>query len=112
MADEKLIALHTVLKSGREMKYDAVHERVPAELSPPCGRTGVADWRIRRDGRHAFHLVTVRDYRPMHAGLRDLPVNDYIGADDGGLTPSARCLAAPQVTSRHPMYEDRFPTSR
>jgi L-rhamnose mutarotase len=92
------IALHTVLKSGRESDYDAVHRTISTELAAALVENGVSDWRIWRDGRHVFHLVDVRDYRAMRAGLRDLPVNvawqeqiaplfevadDYTGEDDG-----------------------------
>lgn len=98
MSDEKLIALHTVLKPGRESEYDEIHQRIPAELVTALRAHGVTDWRIWRDGRHVFHLVTVRDYHAMRAGLRDLPVNvawqervgplfdvpdDYSGGDEG-----------------------------
>jgi L-rhamnose mutarotase len=92
------IALHTVLKPGRESDYDAIHRTISAELAAALVENGVSDWRIWRDGRHVFHLVDVRDYHAMRAGLRDLPVNiawqeqiaplfevadDYAGDDDG-----------------------------
>jgi L-rhamnose mutarotase len=92
------IALHTVLKPGRETDYDAVHRTIPAELATALVDNGVSDWRIWRDGQHVFHLVDVDDYQAMRAGLRDLPVNvawqeqiaalfevadDYAGEDDG-----------------------------
>jgi L-rhamnose mutarotase len=65
------IALHTVLKAGREGDYDAVHETIPPELSRKLRAAGVRDWRIWRDGRHVFHLVDVEDYQAMRAALRD-----------------------------------------
>ena len=92
------IALHTVLKPGRETDYDAVHRTIPAELATALVDNGVSDWRIWRDGQHVFHLVDVQDYHAMRAALRDLPVNvawqeqiaalfevadDYGGEDDG-----------------------------
>jgi L-rhamnose mutarotase len=92
------IALHTVLKPGRETDYDAVHRTIPAELATALVDNGVSDWRIWRAGQHVFHLVDVDDYHAMRAGLRDLPVNvawqeqiaplfevadDYSGDDDG-----------------------------
>ena len=92
------IALHTVLKPGSETDYDAVHRRIPAELAGALIENGVSDWRIWRDGQHVFHLVDVRDYHAMRAGLRNLPANiawqeqvaplfeladDYAGEDDG-----------------------------
>jgi L-rhamnose mutarotase len=92
------IALHTVLKPGRETDYDDVHRTIPAELAAALIKNGVSEWRIWRDGQHVFHLVDVRDYHQMRAGLRDLPANviwqeqiaplfqvadDYAGDDDG-----------------------------
>jgi L-rhamnose mutarotase len=92
------IALHTVLKPGHEADYDAVHRSIPAELATALVENGVSDWRIWRDGQHVFHVVDVRDYRAMRAGLRDLRANvawqeqiaplfevadDYDGDDDG-----------------------------
>jgi L-rhamnose mutarotase len=92
------VALHTVLKRGRETDYDAVHRSIPAELAAALRDNGVSDWRIWRDGQHVFHLVEVRDYHAMRAGLRNLPANvawqervaplfevadDYAGEDDG-----------------------------
>ena len=92
------IALHTVLKPGRETDYDAVHRSIPAELAAALTDFGVSDWRIWRAGQHVFHLVDVRDYHAMRAALRDLPANvawqeqiaplfevadDYSGNDDG-----------------------------
>jgi L-rhamnose mutarotase len=93
-----MIALHTVLESGRENDYDAVHRSIPAGVVAALIESGVSDWRIWRDGRHVFHLVDVRDYRAMRATLRDHPANvawqeqisplfevadDYAGEDDG-----------------------------
>ena len=92
------VALHTVLKAGCEDAYDAVHRQVPPDLVDALRSHGVSEWRIWRDGRHVFHLVTVDDYQAMRAGLRDLPVNvawqdrvgplfdvpdSYAGDDDG-----------------------------
>ena len=92
------IALHTVLKSGREADYDQVHSRVPDELVAALREHGVRDWRIWRDGVDVFHLVEVDDYHAMRAGLRDHPANidwqgrvgplfdrpdSYTGDDDG-----------------------------
>jgi L-rhamnose mutarotase len=92
------IALHTVLKPGRETDYDAVHRSIPTELATALIENGVSDWRIWRSGQHVFHVVDVRDYHAMRAGLRDLPANvawqeqiaplfevadDYAGDDDG-----------------------------
>ena len=70
-----LVALHTVLRSGREPDYDTIHQRIPADLAAALLAHGVHDWRIWRDGQHVFHVVDVEDYRAMRLGLRDLPVN-------------------------------------
>jgi L-rhamnose mutarotase len=93
-----VFALHTVLKSGREPEYVAVHETIPAGVAAALRTHGVHDWRIWRDGRHVFHLVDVDDYAAMREGLRDLPDNvawqetvgpmfdvpdSYAGGDDG-----------------------------
>lgn len=93
-----LIALHTVLKAGREADYDRLHAVIPADLAAALHANGVRDWRIWRDGRDCFHLVDVEDYQAMRAGLRDHPANiawqeqlaplfdtpdSYDGDDDG-----------------------------
>ncbi|WP_109508223.1 L-rhamnose mutarotase [Nocardioides speluncae] len=93
------IALHTVLKAGREGEYDAVHEVIPQDVATALRAHGVHDWRIWRSGRDVFHLVDVDDYARMREGLRGLPANlawqetvapfferadDYSG-DDAGL---------------------------
>lgn len=92
------IALHTRLKPGKETEYDTVHATIPAELDAALRAAGVQSWRIWRDGRDLFHVVTVEDYRAMRAALRDHPANvpwqarmaelleiedDYSGADSG-----------------------------
>lgn len=92
------IALHTVLKPGREPDYEAVHETIPADVADALRQHGVRDWRIWRDGRHLFHLVDVEDYQAMREALRDHPANvrwqatvgplhekadDYSGDDEG-----------------------------
>jgi L-rhamnose mutarotase len=70
-----VIALHTILKAGREPDYDSVHESIPADLASALMANGVHDWRIWRDGRDVFHVVDVDDYDAMRASLRDLPAN-------------------------------------
>jgi L-rhamnose mutarotase len=69
------IALHTVLKRGREKDYDTAHEAIPGAVAHKLRAAGVRDWRIWRDGRHVFHLVEVEDYDSMRAALRDDPDN-------------------------------------
>ena len=92
------IALHTRLKAGYEAEYERVHEVIPPDLDAALRAAGVREWRIWRDGRDLFHLVTVEDYKAMRHALRDHPVNvawqavvgplhdtpdDYSGEDDG-----------------------------
>ena len=92
------IALHTVLKEGKEATYDRVHARIPDDLDPALRAAGVHCWQIWRDGRHLFHLVECEDYQAMRAALRDHPANvawqarmaellevtdDYSGGDSG-----------------------------
>lgn len=92
------IALHTVLKAGREGDYDRIHATIPAELDAALRAAGVHQWRIWRDGRDLFHVVDCDDYKAMRAALRDHPANipwqarmaellevedDYSGRDSG-----------------------------
>jgi L-rhamnose mutarotase len=69
------VALHTKLKPGKELEYDAAHQVIPPALARALTEHGVRDWQIWRDGRDVFHLVDVEDYQAMRAGLRDLPAN-------------------------------------
>ncbi len=69
------VALHTTLKPGKELEYDAVHQVIPPAVAQALTEHGVRDWKIWRDGRDVFHLVDVEDYQAMRAGLRDLPAN-------------------------------------
>jgi L-rhamnose mutarotase len=92
------VALHTMLKPGREADYDRIHATIPADLDAALRAAGVRQWRIWRDGRHLFHLVDCDDYQAMRAELRDHPANvswqgrmaellevedDYSGTDNG-----------------------------
>lgn len=69
------VALHTILKPGREAEYDALHRTIPADVAEALRQHGVSEWRIWRDGQHVFHLVDVADYQAMRDGLRDHPAN-------------------------------------
>jgi L-rhamnose mutarotase len=93
------VALHTVLKPGREAEYDALHRVIPADVAQVLRQHGVRDWRIWRDGQHVFHLVEVADYQAMRDSLRADPANlawqaavgplfevpDSYAGDDSGL---------------------------
>ena len=69
------IALHTVLRAGRERAYDDIHRTIPGDVAVALRTHGVRNWRIWRDGRDVFHLVEVDDYAAMRVALRDLPAN-------------------------------------
>jgi L-rhamnose mutarotase len=100
------VALHTVLKPGKETDYDRIHATIPPELDAALRAAGVHQWRIWRDGRDLFHVVECDDYQGMRAALRDHPANvpwqaqmdellevadDYSGRDSGlGLVWSLR----------------------
>jgi L-rhamnose mutarotase len=56
------IALHSVLREGREEDYDREHAAVPDDLLAALLRAGVRDWTIWRSGRHLFHLVDADDF--------------------------------------------------
>ena len=92
------VALHTVLKAGREADYDRIHAMIPDELAAALREAGVHNWRIWRDGRHLFHLVDCDDYAAMRHFMRDHAANipwqaqmadllevedDYSGNDNG-----------------------------
>jgi len=93
------VALHTVLRPGREQEYDALHRTIPEEVARVLREHGVSDWRIWRDGQHVFHLVEVEDYQAMRHALRDDPdnlawqaavgplfaVSDSYAGDDSGI---------------------------
>ncbi|QFG26193.1 L-rhamnose mutarotase [Actinomadura sp. WMMB 499] len=53
------VALHSVLREGREEDYDREHAAVPDDLLAALRRAGIRDWTIWRSGRHLFHLVDV-----------------------------------------------------
>jgi L-rhamnose mutarotase len=78
------VALHSVLKPGREADYDVAHQRIPDDLLDAHLRAGITDWSIWRSGRDVFHLVECDD---LPAALRQLehdPANErwqeFIGA--------------------------------
>jgi L-rhamnose mutarotase len=92
------VAVHTVLRPGREAEYDRLHSAIPIELAARLRVAGVHDWRIWRAGLHLFHLIDVDDYPTMRKTLAADPVNerwqelvnilleepdDYSGTDEG-----------------------------
>lgn len=93
------IALHSLLKPGREADYDVVHERIPDELLEAHRRAGITDWAIWRSGRDLFHLVECDDFPAAVRQLENDPANerwqafigDYVDhlvtATDGPMLP-------------------------
>lgn len=69
------IALHSVLRDGREEGYDAAHARIPDDLVAAHHRAGIRDWQIWRSGRHVFHLVDCDDFAAAREALADEPAN-------------------------------------
>jgi L-rhamnose mutarotase len=70
------VALHSVLKAGREDAYDLVHQRIPDELVEAHLRAGIRDWWIWRSGRDLFHLIECDDLLAAFAQLEDDPANE------------------------------------
>ncbi len=71
-----IVALHSVLRLGREADYDAVHARIPDELVEAHRRAGIRDWQIWRSGRDLFHLVDCDDLEAALRALEHDPVNE------------------------------------
>lgn len=69
------IALHTLLKAGKEEEYDREHARIPEQLDKLLRENGVHAWRIYRHGRDLFHYVEVEDYDAFLKATADHPVN-------------------------------------
>src|SRR5262245_31532760 len=90
----ELVALHSVLRRGREEGYDATHERIPEDLIEAHRRAGIQDWRIWRSGHDLFHLVECDDFGAAMRSLESEPANrrwqavlgDYV--DHFRVTPS------------------------
>jgi L-rhamnose mutarotase len=90
----ELVALHSVLRPGREEGYDAAHERIPEDLIEAHRRAGIQDWRIWRSGNDLFHLVECDDFGAAMRSLESEPANrrwqavigDYV--DHFRVTPS------------------------
>ena len=69
------VALHSVLKAGREEAYDLAHERIPDDLVEAQRRVGIRDWWIWRSGPDLFHLVDCDDIAAAFAQLEHDPAN-------------------------------------
>ena len=69
------VGLHTRLKPGAEVEYDALHEAVWPEVLEAIRQAGVTRWRIYRDGPDLFHYIECDDYERAIAELAALEVN-------------------------------------
>jgi L-rhamnose mutarotase len=91
----EIVALHSVLRVGRETGYDAAHQRIPDELIEAHRRAGICDWRIWRSGRNLFHVVECDDFDAALRALAQDPANerwqafigDYVERFDGTPLP-------------------------
>jgi L-rhamnose mutarotase len=84
-----IVALHSVLRPGREEDYDAAHERIPDELIKAHRRVGIHDWRIWRSGRDLFHLVECDDFESAVRALERDPANQRWQAVIGAYVESS-----------------------
>ncbi|RAY11542.1 L-rhamnose mutarotase [Actinomadura craniellae] len=80
-----MLALHSVLRAGREEDYDREHAAVPADLLAALLRAGVRDWTIWRSGRHLFHLVDADDFARALDTLAGDPADQAWQAHMAGL---------------------------
>jgi L-rhamnose mutarotase len=71
-----LVALHSVLRAGREEEYDVAHARIPDDLVAAHRRVGIEDWQIWRSGSHVFHLVLCDDFEAAIDALKHDPANE------------------------------------
>jgi L-rhamnose mutarotase len=70
------VALHSVLRSGREEAYDEAHVRIPDDLAAAHRRVGIHDWHIWRSGQNLFHLVQCDDFAAAARTLEHDPANE------------------------------------
>ncbi|HEX6686839.1 MAG TPA: L-rhamnose mutarotase [Candidatus Limnocylindrales bacterium] len=69
------IALHSLLRDGQELGYEAAHERIPDDLLASLQRVGIREWRIWRSGGNLFHLVDCDDFEAALRQLADDPAD-------------------------------------
>ena len=72
----RVVALHSMLRSGLEEAYDVAHARIPDDLIAAHRRAGIDDWQIWRSGRHVFHLVVCADFEAAIRRLEHDPANE------------------------------------
>ena len=71
-----IVALHSVLRAGREEEYDSAHERIPDDLIEAHQRAGIHEWRIWRSGSDLFHIVECDDFASAIRALEHDPANE------------------------------------
>jgi L-rhamnose mutarotase len=70
-----IVALHSIIREGRELDYDREHRTVWPELADLLRECGIADWQIWRSGANLFHLVECDDFDEAMAKLDQSEVN-------------------------------------
>ena len=70
------VALHSVLREGRESGYVEAHAAIPEDLVESFERVGIHDWSIWRSGRNLFHLVDCDDFGAAMDALDTDPANE------------------------------------
>ncbi|WP_374009129.1 L-rhamnose mutarotase [Leifsonia sp. LS-T14] len=69
------VALHSILREGRESGYVDAHAAIPDDLVRSFARVGIHDWAIWRSGRDLFHLVDCDDFAAAMEALATDPAN-------------------------------------
>ncbi|WP_431278901.1 L-rhamnose mutarotase [Leifsonia poae] len=70
------VALHSVLREGRESGYVEAHVVIPDDLVESFERVGIHDWSIWRSGADLFHLVDCDDFAVAMDALDTDPANE------------------------------------
>lgn len=69
------VALHAVLRDGREIDYETAHRVVPDDVLALLRRAGIEEWVIWRSGRHLFHLIEGDDLEGALAIIAADPID-------------------------------------
>lgn len=70
-----IVALHSVIREGRELDYESEHAAVWPDLVDTLQRVGITEWKIWRSGRNLFHVVETDDFEGAMRRLEIDPVN-------------------------------------
>ena len=70
------VALHSVVREGREAGYEEAHATIPDDLVESFARVGIHDWTIWRSGRDLFHVVDCDDFVAAMEALDSDPANE------------------------------------